>query len=286
MSAVEKSHRSNFGRITHRFNMGTAVSRQHSRGNDLLEAIAAYDLWSFLAWQDIKIKYRRSKIGPMWITISMAVFCAALGVVYSQLFKTQIAELLPFLAIGLVVWGFVSSCLGEMPNLFVENGPYIKDMRINPLTILLRALARNTIIFGHNLLIVVGIYVIFGIWPGWVGLLAVPSFLLVLLNLAAISIPLSIIGARFRDLSQITQSILQVIFFITPIFWFPRLLEKGSWVIAINPVAYFIDLVRSPLLGHAPEAISWCVSLITLSISSAIAAWVYRSKKNLIPFWV
>lgn len=259
----------------------------HSHGrNDFLDAIVAYDLWSFLAWQDIRIKYRRSKIGPMWITISMAVFCVALGVVYSQLFKTQIAELLPFLAIGLVVWGFVSSCLGEMPNLFVENGPYIKDMRINPLTILLRALARNTIIFGHNLLIVLGIYAIFGIWPGWAGLLVLPSFLLVLLNLAAISIPLSIVGARFRDISQITQSILQVIFFITPIFWFPRLLEKSSWIIAINPVAYFIDLIRSPLLGHPPEAISWAVSLLTLSISSIIAAWVYRSKKNLIAFWV
>jgi ABC-type polysaccharide/polyol phosphate export permease len=173
-----------------------------------------------------------------------------------------------------------------MPNLFVENSSYIKDMRINPLTIVFRALARNTIVFGHNLLIVLGIYMFFGIWPGWAGLLALPSLLLVLLNLVAISIPLSIVGARFRDLSQITQSILQVVFFITPIFWFPRLLEKGSWVIAINPVAYFIDLIRSPLLGHPPEAISWGVSLLTLLISSVIAAWVYRSKSNLIAFWV
>ena len=262
------------------------MSGQSVRRNDLLEAVFAYDLWSFLAWQDIKIKYRRSKIGPMWITISMAIFCIALGIVYSQLFKTKIAELLPFLAIGLVVWGFLSSCIGDMPNLFVENASYIKDMRINPLNIVFRALTRNTIVFGHNLLIVLGIYVFFGIWPGWVGLLVVPSFLLVLLNLAAISIPLSIVGARFRDLSQITQSILQVIFFITPIFWFPRLLEKGSWVIAVNPAAYFIDLVRSPLLGHPPEVISWGVSLLTLLISSIIAAWVYRSKSNLVAFWV
>jgi ABC-type polysaccharide/polyol phosphate export permease len=262
------------------------ASHPDRKQNDLLTAIMAYDLWSFLAWQDIKIKYRRSKIGPFWITISMAVFCVGLGVVYSQLFKTQIAELLPFLAIGLVVWSFVSSCVGEMPNLFVENASYIKDMRINPLTIVFRALAKNTIVFGHNLLIVLGIYVFFGIWPSWAGLWALPGFMLVLLNLVAIVIPLSIVGARFRDLSQITQSILQVIFFITPIFWFPRLLAKGSWVIAVNPVAYFIDLVRSPLLGNPPEAISWGVSLLTLLISSIISAWVYRSKSDRIAFWV
>jgi ABC-type polysaccharide/polyol phosphate export permease len=256
------------------------------KNGDLASAIAAYDLWSFLAWQDIKIKYRRSRIGPFWITISMAVFCAALGLVYSHLFKIKISELLPFLAIGLVVWGFVASCVGEMPNLFVDNASYIKDMRINPLTILLRVLARNAIIFGHNLLIVVGIYLYFGIWPGWTGLLALPGFLLVALNLAVIGIPLSIVGARFRDLAQITQSILQVVFFITPIFWFPRLLEKGSWIIAANPIAYFIDLVRSPLLGHSPEPISWVVGLVTLFTTSIFAVWIFRKKSARIAFWV
>ena len=262
------------------------MSGQDRKQSDLLAAIAARDLWSFLAWQDIKIKYRRSKIGPFWITLSMAVFCVALGAVYSRLFKTEIAELLPFLSIGMVVWSLVSGCLGEMPNLFVDNASYIKDMRINPLTILLRAVTRNVIIFAHNLLIVLGIYLFFGIWPGWTVLLALPGFLLVILNLAVIGIPLSIIGARLRDLSQITQSILQVIFFITPIFWFPRLLGDGSWVIAANPVAYFMDLVRSPLLGNAPQLVSWGVSLLTLLTTSIIAVWVYRSKSARIAFWV
>jgi ABC-type polysaccharide/polyol phosphate export permease len=260
--------------------------QQDRKRGDLLGAFAAYDLWSFLAWQDIKIKYRRSKIGPFWITLSMAIFCVALGMVYSRLFKTQVAELLPFLSIGLVVWGLISSCIGEMPNLFVDNAPYMKDMRINPLIILLRALTRNLIVFGHNLLIVVGIYLFFGIWPGWPMLLAIPGLLLVMLNLLAVSIPLSIVGARFRDLSQITQSMLQVVFFVTPIFWFPRLLAEGSWVIAANPMGYFIDLVRSPLLGQLPNLLSFGVSLLTLLVSSIIAAWIYKSKSPRIAFWV
>lgn len=261
-------------------------SHKDHKDNDLLTAVKAYDLWSFLAWQDIRVRYRRSKIGPFWITLSMAIFCAALGVVYSQLFKTEIAELLPFLSIGFVVWSFVAGCIGEMPNLFVENAPYIKDMRINLLAILLRAVARNAIMFGHNLLIVFGIFLYFGIWPGWSGLLALPGFLLVMLNLVVIGIPLSIIGARFRDLAQISQSILQVAFFVTPIFWLPRLLPEDSWVIAANPVAYFIDLVRSPLLGHPPQLISWGVSALTLATASIIAVWMYRSKSGRIAFWI
>lgn len=254
--------------------------------NDLLESVAAYELWSFLAWQDIKIKYRRSKIGPFWITLSMAVFCVTLGAVYSRLFKTDISELLPFLSIGMVVWSFIASFLSEMPNLFVDNASYIKDIRINLLTILLRSLSRNIITFAHNLIIVIGIYLYFGIWPSWTGLLALPGLLLVMLNLAVIGSILSIVGARFRDLAQINQSILQVVFFITPIFWFPRLLSEGSWVIAANPVANFIDLVRSPLLGHSPALVSWIVSLSLLVTTSIIAATVYRRNSACVAFWV
>lgn len=262
------------------------MNTQNRKQSDMFVAIAAYELWSFLAWQDIRIKYRRSKIGPFWITISMAIFCVALGVVYSKLFKAEISELLPFLSIGMVVWSFVALTMGDMPNLFVDNASYMKDMRINPLIILLRVFTRNLIIFGHNLLIVFGVYLYFGIWPGWTGLLAIPGFLLVALNLAAISIPLSIVGARFRDLSQITQSIIQILFFITPIFWFPRLLGEGSWIIAANPVASFLDLVRSPLLGNPPEFFSWMLSLLTLLTFSIIAMWFYRKKNASIVFWV
>jgi ABC-type polysaccharide/polyol phosphate export permease len=262
------------------------MSSQDRERGDLHGAISAYELWSFLAWQDIRIKYRRSKIGPFWITLSMTIFCVALGVVYGQLFKTKISELLPYVAIGLVVWNFFSGCVGEMPNLFVDNASYIKDMRINPLNILMRVVTKNIIIFGHNLLMVLGIYLYFGIWPGWIGLLALPGFLLVVLNLVVIGIPLSILGARFRDLSLITQSILQMAFFITPIFWFPRLLQEGSWILSANPAAYFIDVVRSPLLGRAPEPISWVVSLATLLALSILAAWVYRNKSARIAFWV
>ena len=254
--------------------------------NDLVAAVMAYDLWSFLAWHDIKIRYRRSKIGPFWITLSMAIFCGALGVVYSQLFKTEVSELLPFLSIGFVTWSFIASCLGEMPSLFVENAAYIKDMRINLLTIHLRAITRSVIILGHNLLIVLGVYVYFSIWPGWPGLLVLPGFLLVLLNLVAIGIALSVVGARFRDIAQITQNVLQVGFFVTPIFWFPRLLPEGSWVIAINPIAHFIDLVRSPLLGHFPQLVSWGGAISTLLMSTIIAVLMYRRKSGRIAFWV
>ena len=257
-----------------------------SRKSDLSTAIAARDLWLFLAWQDIKLRYRRSKIGPLWITLSMAIFCLSLGVVYSKLFKTQVSEYLPFLSVGFVFWGLISGMLGEFPNIFVDNASYIKDIKINPLTILFRVVTRHIITFAHNALIIIGIYLYFDIDPGFTALLAIPGLILVVMNLVAIGVLLSLFGSRFRDVAPINQSIIQVLFFITPITWFPHLISSDSWVMVANPMAYYLDLTRAPLLGHAPALKSWGVAIFTLILFAAIATGVYRSKASRIPFWV
>lgn len=101
----------------------------NNKKSDFISALKGYDLWSFLAWQDIKLRYRRSKIGPLWITLSMAIFCLSLGVVYSRLFNAEVNEYVPFLSLGFVVWGLMSGMLNEFPNVFVDNAPYIKDTR-------------------------------------------------------------------------------------------------------------------------------------------------------------
>jgi ABC-type polysaccharide/polyol phosphate export permease len=159
-------------------------------------------------------------------------------------------------------------------------------MKINLITVLFRSVEKNLIIFFHNLVIVIGIYVYFGIWPGWVGLIVIPGFLLVLMNLLVIGLPLAILGARFRDVAQITQSLLQVIFFLTPIFWFPNSLSKDSWIILLNPATHYIDLIRSPLLGQYPTLNSWAISIFIFITSLFVAIWAYRSKKQQVVFWI
>lgn len=260
--------------------------RQPGLLSDLADLIKSRDLWVYLACQDIRLRYRRSKIGPFWITISMAVFCVALGLIYSQLFKAEIQEYLPFLAVGFVFWAWISGMLGEFSNLFVDNAAYIKDIRINPLSVMCRMAMRHLIILAHHALIILAVWVYFGINPGFVGLWVVPGLLLVLLNLMTFGVALSIFGARFRDVAPIMQSLIQLIFFITPLTWLPRLLASHEWIVWANPVASYIDLLRSPLLGQSPSATSWLISLATLLIFSMTSIFIYIRKAARIPFWV
>src|SRR5689334_17341702 len=73
---------------------------------DLLSGIWDWPMWTTLGWNDIRQRYRRSVLGPFWITISMAVFITLLGVIYSHIFKIELQTYLPYLALGYIIWGF------------------------------------------------------------------------------------------------------------------------------------------------------------------------------------
>ena len=253
---------------------------------DIIDMIKSSQLCIFLAWFDIRIRYRRSKIGPFWITISMAIFIIALGIVYSKLFNVPSEEYLPNLAAGYLFWTLIAVVLSESPMIFIENSAYLKDMKINLLIFVFRALARNTIIFLHNALFIMFVTFYFGIWPIWETLLVVPGLLLVLLNLFWIALFLGIIGARYRDLAPIIQSMVQVLFFVSPITWLPKLVGESSWVVNYNPIAYFLDLTRSPLLNQTPDINSWLITAGICVIGLAASLFLYASKRDRIVYWI
>lgn len=254
--------------------------------SQLKQALASWQLWLTLAWLDIRLRYRRSKIGPLWITLSMANFCFWLGVVNSQLFNSNIGEYLPFMAVGFVFWGLISGLINESPTMFVESGTYIKDMKINLFTVLFRLVSRHVIIFFHNFLIIIGVYLYFHLSPNLAALVLLPGLTLVLLNLFFLAVILAIVGARYRDVPPIIQSITQLLFFVTPLTWFPRLLTKYTWVIDLNPFAYYLDLLRSPVLGQSPHISSWLAASLTLLLLAPLAMWLFKQDAQKVAFWI
>src|SRR6185295_7862424 len=85
---------------------------------DVVDGAAQWPLWGKLGWNDILQRYRRSLLGPLWLTASMAVMVIALGVIYGQIFKIALDEFIPFLCVGLLIWGLISSVLTEAGTLF------------------------------------------------------------------------------------------------------------------------------------------------------------------------
>src|SRR5690606_41829114 len=85
---------------------------------DITGAIKRYSLVGMLGWQDVRQRYRRSALGPFWLTISMGVMIGAIGLVFGRIFGTPMSEFLPFLATGLIIWTFISSSVNEGSSAF------------------------------------------------------------------------------------------------------------------------------------------------------------------------
>src|ERR1700738_627482 len=116
---------------------------------DLCAGLANGRLWSMLGWNDIHQRYRRSALGPFWITISMAIFIVLLGFIYSKLFHQELAEFLPYIAMGLIVWGFISGTTTEACGVFIENAGIIKQIRLPYSIYAMRMIWRRFLVFLH-----------------------------------------------------------------------------------------------------------------------------------------
>lgn len=254
---------------------------------DIAQAFGRRELWLAMAWQDIKQRYRGSMLGPFWVTISMGIMVGLLGTIYGRLFGTARNEYLPFLTLGFLTWLWMSNTATESTMMFVVANRYIKQTRLPVTLFVLRLLARNLIVLAHNFVVYVVVALIVGLRPGWVALLAIPGMLLCLICMFWFSMFFGMLSARFRDFPQIINSLIQVVFYVTPIMWQPEKLGQKRYVfVDFNPVYYFIEIVRAPLMGHAPPEGYWKVTgLITIAITLIVFP-IFRRFRSRVAYWV
>lgn len=258
----------------------------HKALQDVIDGLSLWPLWGRLGWNDILQRYRRSLLGPFWLTASMAIMVVALGVVYAEIFKTELRDFVPFLCTGLLVWGYISAVLLEAGSLFVGSESYIKQIRLPYSLYVFRFIWSKAIIFAHNLVIYFGVLAYYQIWPGAVALYAVPGFLILMLNSALTSSYIGVVSARFRDIPQIIASVVQIAFFITPIMWKPELLGERTHLMSWNPIYHLVEIVRAPLLGQMPTFEN-VVAVGIITIANAFVAVVFFARyRSRIAYWV
>jgi ABC-2 type transport system permease protein/lipopolysaccharide transport system permease protein len=254
--------------------------------SDLRDGLTLWPLWVRLGWNDILQRYRRSMLGPFWLTASMTIMVVALGILYAELFNTPIHDFLPFLCVGLLVWNMMSSFLIEGGTLFTGAESYIKQIRLPYSVYVYRSSWSKLIIFGHNFIIYFGVLLYFEIWPGAVALLAIPGLLIVLVNGAVATLCIGMISARFRDVPQLINSVVQIVFFVTPIMWKPELLHNRAYIAEFNPFYHLMEIVRAPLLGSLPSANSYLAVLAITLVNMIFVGAFFARFRSRISYWV
>ncbi|SIO59029.1 lipopolysaccharide transport system permease protein [Burkholderia sp. GAS332] len=253
---------------------------------DLKQSIASWRLWMLLGWLEVRQRYARSRLGPFWLTVSMGVLVGSIGVVYGTLFGQKMSDYLPFLAISLVMWGTFSQIVTEGSTAYINSGQYIRQASTPKLIFMLQVLWRNLVILGHNFLIIVLLLVIFGV-KSWETLpVFIPALVLYMCNALWIAMVAGLLSARFRDLPQMVAALMQIAFYVTPVIYRPNALNRFSFIVEWNPLAYLIELVRAPLVGQMPSATTWVVTIAMCVLGWLFALALTGRFLKRIPYWV
>lgn len=254
---------------------------------DFSEGILSWRVWLLLGWQDIRTRYRRSQLGPLWLTISMAVQIYTIGFLYGNLLGIDLKLYYPYLAGGLLSWSFISTVITDGSLAFVSAENYLRQMKISYSVFVMRVLSRNLIIFFHNIFVIVPIILIFHLPVNCNMFTIIPGLLIMSINGFGFGMLLAMLGSRYRDINQLIQNIVQIAFFMTPVMWTSdRLPPQFDFLVIYNPFAQFLNLIREPLMGNIPS--TYCfVYTTSIGIASLVLAFViFNQFRKEIIYWL
>lgn len=260
--------------------------RNRAALRDLREGAALWRLCTTLAWLDIRLRYRGSVLGPFWLTLSTAAMVGAMGLLYALLFRLELREYIPFLAMSLVLWNFLGALVTDACVGFTSAESTIRSVRMPFSLYAGRIVLRNLIVLAHNAVVVVAVDLLLWTWPGGMALYALPGLALWGVNALALTLLLGAVCARFRDIPPIVGSVMQMAFFVSAVIWRPEQLGARVWMLDFNPFFSLLDIVRAPLLGTLP-AVTTVWSALGFSAALWIVAWlVFARVRGRIAFWI
>lgn len=253
---------------------------------DVWRGLKSVYIWPMLGWQDIKQRYRRSVIGPFWLTISYGAMIFGMGPLYGRLLQQDISQYFPYLAVSFVVWTLLSGIIVDSCNAFIGAEGYIKEIKL-PLTVhVLRVVWKNVLICAHNFVIVLVVMFFYPPSFSWSILLIPLGILIIAINGVWVGLLFGLLCARFRDVPQLITSLVQIAFFLTPVMWRSNMLGRKEWVVQLNPLTHFLDVVRTPLLGGQISTISWYVVIAIALVGFPLTLMLFGRCRARIAYWV
>ena len=257
--------------------------------NQVLRSFRKPEFWAYSSWLDIVTRYRRTRLGLIWLLAPVMVFTFVTGPLYARLFGRDLGSYLVHLGMGYAIWRMLSMVISDAINSLRSNKSFILDGNVRLTDYALKSLAKALFYFAFSMVGMVAILIWSPAVPGWAIatlLLTIPA---VVLNLFWIAYCVALLGARSPDFGQVLQTLLMMGMLFTPIIWegnrFPPDSTAGL-VVRLNPAYHLLEIVRAPLYGHAPETGSILFVALMTVVGWSFAAFLCRRYSRYVPIWI
>lgn len=246
--------------------------------------------WLALVSMDLRRRYRRSMLGVGWSLLHPIAMTAVLCTVFSTLFQEDVRTYGPFLLAGLVTWNFVVSVLNHGCQCFFLGESYIRQypapLAIYPL--------RATLGAGIHFLLGLAVVLVL-VWclngfsnlPALVSL--VPTLLMLFVVGWSVAVCMGVINVMFQDTQHLTEVVIQVLFYVTPIIYPAKLLRDRhlAWFVTINPAATFLELIRQPILdGVVPSPATYGLGMAAALTAAGLAVLTLGKAERRLVFYL
>ena len=254
---------------------------------DYFNALKNYKVWQLLGWLDIFKRYRRSKLGQLWIVISTFVVVGSMSFIFSNLFNSNYFIFLVYLINNLCLWNFFKETIEDSSLIFIDNKSFLFNQKWNHLVMIFRLLARNVIIFAHNLILIIPINIFFNENITLIGLLTfIFHFILILPFFISLSLIIAIVSTRFRDFRVLITNIMQLIFFLTPVIYQKISFEKYNWIFDFNIFAILLEFITNPLNNINTSLQLYFIIMVINIIITYVSSLIYEKKYKRINYWI
>jgi ABC-type polysaccharide/polyol phosphate export permease len=255
---------------------------------DISEGLRRWRSWTYLAVESVKNQYRRTVLGPWWLTLQTAAWAIGVGLIFGQITHTGLKNFLPYVAVGFIAFTLLAGMTRAGANVFLEAASTMKSIRQPLSSLALRNVTIEFIHFGHNMVLYFVFLAMGMVSIGPKMLLALPVIAVIAVNGVFLGLWLGIAVARFRDVGPLVNSMLQVLVFFTPIFY--RLSDVSAGVrgalLGWNPFTYLVNALRAPLIGDPLSSSAYVGVGVVTAINVTAGFLVFARARSRLPYWV
>ncbi len=248
----------------------------------------ARDLLYFLAWRDVKVRYKQTLLGIAWAVLQPAMMMLIFYVIFfvvAQTYKNEDEMPYPlFVFSALLPWSFFATAISSAGNSVVGSERLITKIYFPRLAVPFAAVGAAIVDFCVAMPLLIVLFVCYGKCPGWSVLLAPVIFFLLVLSAAGVGTLLAALNVAYRDFRYIIPFLVQLWMYATPTIYFDLSgpINPGSrfgWVkqlLPLNPLTGLIASFRAVLLDQEIPVRDLCFSAAMALVFFFVGCFYFR----------
>jgi lipopolysaccharide transport system permease protein len=256
-------------------------------------ALNLAELWQyreliyFLAWRDVKVRYKQTIIGVAWVLLQPLAMMAVFWLLFGRMGNLP-SDGMPyplFVLVALLPWQFFSRVISESTNSLITDQRLITRVYFPRLVVPIATGLTALVDFGLAMGLVAGLMMIFGIVPGS-AILFLPLVIVLMLAAAlGVGFWLSALNVEYRDVMHAVPFLVQFWFFVTPVVYSTSLLpEQWRFLFGLNPMTAVVDGFRWCLLGSGAglSLMSALSALVAIVLFVSGLVWFRRRERSFV----